>query len=247
MARARRELSRGDPRRYRAMVRALGRGSMPPHVDWQTLHDANGRFWEGDFDRALARVEALLRVAGSQRYAGPALELRVLTLLFLHRIEDARISLEDCRAALPGRLRPELGIPPTALEAILRFHDGDISTSRTMLERLLRGASPRDATTSLLCYHLAAIAHAEGRLGAARAHLAATVATGGSLFVARWAIDTHAAVIAQRESERRLQPSLPRLFVGTAIADKLRAFQARLDGAAAAESTERTVSGSIDP
>jgi hypothetical protein len=211
-------LSGGSPRTYRASMRALRRIWSGPWLQWVlpeahrtgwALIECYGLFWEGAFDRALARVEPLVAQKDASIWPLTVL-LKVECLLFDDRVVDARQVLVAHRRdlwAVPSRANE--GADLEMVEALLRFYEGALDESGSLLAEFVASAGACSPNVRLAHFHLAAIAFRQGRSQeTVRSHLLTAAYRGGSLFPASWAEQAHA----------ELFPGVPPISRETALA-----------------------------
>jgi hypothetical protein len=189
-------LAAGAPRRFRALVRLRARSVWRPTRSWLALYEATGLFWAGAFERAIATAH---RSGGAPdgRLKTLLLALEVESLIFSDRLAEAR-QLFELHEELLASLAPNaFGIADGAtLDAVLRFHAGELDSSWERLDALRGATGGRTAASRVIQFYLAAIAHKRGRHDEARLHLEATIREGGDLFIARWATQTHEEIFA---------------------------------------------------
>jgi len=87
---AHRALIHGHPRKYRAILRSLGRLPGRPLRPWLALQQSYGLFWEGSFDRTLAHVEPLAARADAAALWSLSVTLKIQCLAFSYRVAEAR-------------------------------------------------------------------------------------------------------------------------------------------------------------
>jgi hypothetical protein len=173
------------------MLRLLSRRHLPPAPDRIRLNDAIALFWEGSFERAMARAGALVADAHRPWSRASAVRLQILCLVFSGRAAEGR-KLFDAHERLVRSITwgRELGIDGKSLEAILLFHEGAHLESRARLEKARRSRRVLGPPARILLYHLGAIAHAQGHTDLALHYLIGAIRGGGDLFIAGWAVDT---------------------------------------------------------
>jgi hypothetical protein len=184
---AKRALCEGRPRRYRAILRVRWRSRRRP--SWQqTLEQAAGLFWCGEFDRALACAEPLRRASGtlSDRSRAAALSIQCLAQRGRH-VEARQLFDKEVTRLVPVDPRVFAGADEALLEAMLLFHEGSLDASRERLEASLSRLNSRWPMAKLVHFYLAAIEQTGGRTDSARVHLEEAIDGGGDFFVSRWA------------------------------------------------------------
>jgi peptidase C13-like protein len=190
---AHRALIHGHPRKYRAILRSLGRLPGRPLRPWLALQQSYGLFWEGSFDRTLAHVEPLAARADVAALWSLSVTLKIQCLAFSYRVAEARRLFDaHVRDLVLVKPMPYSGADEETLEALLQFYEGSLESSRSKLEASLERLDPRWPMSRVVHFHLAAIAHRQGQRARAGAHLAAAMRGGGELFVAKWAAHAHA-------------------------------------------------------
>ena len=174
-----RALRDGEPRRARALLRIIARRTLRPDSAWIALHEVRALFWEGNFDRAMARCDA--RPSAS-------LTTKIACLMFAERPAEARQLFDAHASTLNGAPYSSLDPTPELLEAMLAFHEEDPTSSKHKLDAFLR--DPPRPFTRVAHFYLAALDHKGGRPEKARSELLAARSSPHS-FVTRWAEDTY--------------------------------------------------------
>lgn len=197
-------LRSGRPRRGGAVLRLLARRSKRVPLHRQLFHEAIALFWTASFEKARARAARANAWSQGELGALP-IALQIECLLFEDRVAEAKTLFAAHAAALASLPAYEHVVSSgPALEAMLRFHEGDIEGSRVELEALAgEVAEEHTPERRLISFYLGAIAHKEGRDRDAAFHLADTVERGGDLFVAKWAADTHAELFPSEAAPSR--------------------------------------------
>jgi hypothetical protein len=200
-----RALREGNPRRYRAIVRLLRRLPAQSFRDRLALQDTFGLFWEGAFERALARIEPVVRHGEAGAWWPRAVTLKVECLIHTERYAEARSLLATrSRELWHVRSRACAGADEETLDAILLFHEGKIEASRAKVDEAMTREDARSPAARTLYFYSAAIAHTQGQLQRACSDLAAAVYWGGDLFVSKLAARAYA----------ELFPGLPAIPLG---------------------------------
>jgi hypothetical protein len=180
-------LRRGEPRQARARLRLARRSGDTSASSFAA--EALALFWTGRHEQAVLVAQRAVRSAVEQvdvvaSRRGSA--VWILALALDGRAEEAAARLRSSSGPwepLRGR-HPELS--REVVEALVRFHEGERVVGGAALERF---ASPSSTSpvSYLAAFHLAALAHDEGRVDVARNLLERVVASDRTTFVARWA------------------------------------------------------------
>ena len=180
-------LRRGEPRQARARLRlAMRAGETSASL---FAAEALALFWTGRHEQAVLVAQRAIRsaieqvdVVASRR--GSAVWISALALD--GRANEAAVRLRSTSGDWESARGPHPELSREVVEALVRFHEGERGAGGAALERF---TSPRwkGPVSYLAAFHLAALAHDEGRSEVARDLLERVVASDPGTFVARWA------------------------------------------------------------
>lgn len=178
-------LACGRARRARALARIYARTASPESRAWFALYEANALLWEGEHRRAVRLADKVARLPGAEALGVLPLVVKLEALIFEENVGEARALFAANEA--PLRATKSARGDVVAIDAMLRFADGDLEKARTEMLRVFRLSGPLDPIRRVAHFVLAAIAHKNGDAEEARARLEAAAYAGGDLFVVRWA------------------------------------------------------------
>ncbi len=180
-------LQRGEPRHARARLRLAKRAGDTSAS--ALAAEALALFWTGRHEQAVLVAQRAVRSALPQVdvvAARRASAVWILALALEGRPAEAAARLRSSSGPWESLRGPHPELSREVVEALVRFHEGERVAGGAMLERFT-SQGRRGPVSHLAAFHLAALAHDEGRREVARELLEGVVATDQSTFVARWA------------------------------------------------------------